>query len=341
MKIDACFSHHDRHGSNITNIKKGSTVKIIYDIKSICSISGLEELNAKIRELEAAKSIKKTEKSDTEKPKQINTPVKNTTTTKSEQVETVTPTKSTTTTSRSVASTPNYQQQWNNQVAQDRQNYNQALDNFSNTMSQFAENKRQERLEEMQRQEQREAEEYNRQIILMNKVNHRKDIISKFPADEIPLGSKNKTKHMYYFFYSHDNLYNENVVIYVSNVFEIGLYDDGTRAYTKTIKNEIANLTPFQEILYGYYGTAEDAQKTVNYIINEMKNTDAIIKRVNYIGKPSSSGTEIDDSDNEKNSSKYGDIIGAPAKIDPRPNNGVAPNRAVDKAKSKYGDIIK
>ncbi|UOK41126.1 MULTISPECIES: hypothetical protein [Flavobacterium] len=230
---------------------------------------------------------------------------------------------------------------WNKQVEQDKQAEKQALDNFGTLLGNLV-NPEQPNDDELAAQEeaalieniqrrQRETAERNQ------KVANRKNAFAQLDAADIPLASIEKATSIYYFVYAYDNLANDNPTVYVSNVFEIGKYKDGTRAYTATVKNEIANLTGLTEVLHGYYYSQQQAQQVHNNLISELQNNGVAVKNIYYKGKPSASTTG-----NTSNGSKYGTVIGT-AKIDTRPTNGVMPNNKIDEDKPKkdYGKIIK
>ncbi|MEN2416189.1 hypothetical protein [Flavobacterium mesophilum] len=192
--------------------------------------------------------------------------------------------------------------------------------------------------------EQRAEEERQRQYALDLKISNRKNAFSQLPSKDIPLSSQEKAASIYYFVYSYNNLDNENgASAYISNVFEIGTYNDGTRAYTATVKNDIAGLSPYAEVLHGYYYTAQQADEKRQELIDILQSSGVAIYDVLYKGKAGDSNAGNNTA--EKQRSNYGTVITAPAKVDTRPTNGTAPNSQVDKAKENqtknYGTIIK
>jgi hypothetical protein len=202
-----------------------------------------------------------------------------------------------------------------------------------------ADKARKEALEEKQAEEERQ-----RQYSLYLKTSNRKNAFSELPAKDIPLSSQEKATSIYFFIYAYNNLDSEyGATAYISNVFEIGKYNDGTRAYTATVKNDIANLTSYNEILHGYYYTVKEAEQKRQELINTLLSNDVSVNTIFYKGKPAAVNTSATIS--EKQESNYGTLINAPAKVDARPNNGTAPNSQVDKFKESqsknYGTIIK
>lgn len=212
--------------------------------------------------------------------------------------------------------------------------------------------------------EEREAERKriqleNQRIEIENrqrKINNRNIIINKFYAKDIPLSSREKAPKIYYFIYAFDNnnLNQEyGATIYVSNVFEIGTFNDGTRAYTSKVKNEIINLTPYNEVLHGYYYSEAEAENLRESFINLLKSNGVSINNIFYKGKPSTKTTTINNDSKTTNESKYGKTINindqnlAPATLnDHKPTE--VPKRNIEKAteeekkkQSKYGKTIK
>jgi hypothetical protein len=195
-------------------------------------------------------------------------------------------------------------------------------------------------------------EKENRQRI----INNRFIIINKFNAKDIPLSSREKASKIYYFIYSfeNNNLNQEyGATVYVSNVFEIGTFNDGTRAYTSTVKNEIINLTPFNEVLHGYYYSEAEAENIRKSFIELLKNNGVSIINISYKGKPGTKTSTTTTNLTQTNESKYGKTINindqnfAPATLND-PKSTEVPKRNIEKAteeekkkQSKYGKTIK
>ncbi len=202
------------------------------------------------------------------------------------------------------------------------------------------------------RAENERIEKENRQRI----INNRSIIINKFNAKDIPLSSREKASKIYYFIYAfeNNNLNQEyGATVYVSNVFEIGTFNDGTRAYTSTVKNEIEHLTKYTETLHGYYYTADEAEKLRQSFISLLQDNGVAIYNISYKGKPSTKKDNANSETNKKTDSKYGKSIIindqnlAPAKINTSKPTEV-PKRNIEKAaeeeknkQSKYGKTIK
>ncbi|MBP1225944.1 hypothetical protein [Flavobacterium sp. 1355] len=193
-------------------------------------------------------------------------------------------------------------------------------------------------------EEQRAEEERQRQYALYLKTSSRKNAFAEVPSKDIPLISQEKASSIYYFIYAYSNLDSEyGASAYISNVFEIGRYNDGTRAYTATVKNDIENLSPCAEVLHGYYYTSQQAEQKRQELIAVLQSSGCTVNNIFYKGKASIA--KAGSITAEKQESSYGTLITAPAKIDTRPNNGTAPNSQVDKFKESqsknYGTIIK
>ncbi|RKS03260.1 hypothetical protein [Flavobacterium sp. 102] len=215
-----------------------------------------------------------------------------------------------------------------------------------------------------EREEREEREEEKKRIRAENerierderlrKISNRSIIINKYQPKEIPLSSREKAPKLFYFIYAFDNA-NLNqeygAAVYVSNVFEIGTFNDGTRAYTSTVKKEIEFLTKYTETLHGYYYTADEAEKLRQSFISLLQDNGVAIYNISYKGKPSTKKDNANSETNKKPDSKYGKSIIindqnlAPAKINTSKPTEV-PKRNIEKAeeekkKSKYGKTIK
>lgn len=196
--------------------------------------------------------------------------------------------------------------------ANDAEMTNDIVEGVGEIVDLFRANRELDRKEEERKtaaEERRKLEEAAAQ----QKVDNRKIIINKFQPKDIPLGSKEKASKIYYFIYAYNNTINNlygSALMYVSNVFEIGTYDDGTRAYTATINKEIENLTSFTEVLHGYYYTQQEAEKIRESFISLMQNNDVYFTDIYYKGKPTTSTIK---SNEAKQENFWGET--APAKI--------------------------
>lgn len=233
------------------------------------------------------------------------------------------------------------------------QQTNEVVDAVTNAITDYLyqqaeEKKRKQEAEErrLEREYEQRMAEYERKTAIEAKINNRKTAIAEFPVKDIPLGSQEKAQSIYYFVYAYDNSINNEygATIFVSNVFEIGKYADDTRIYTSIIKNEISTLTPFTEVLHGYYYTTQEAEGLRQTLISILQNNGVDIQEVTYKGKPTTKSTT-----QKTIPSKYGKTIStnsdnlAPAKLnDAKPSEVTKQNLEKAKEKeSKYGKTIK
>lgn len=251
-----------------------------------------------------------------------------------------------------------YEQQRRKDMDQTSKTVDAITGALTDLIKQRAEERERRRAEEERRDEerrQRQLEEDARLNTIKQKINNRKAAIAEFPSKDIPLGYKEKAANIYYFIYAYDNnLGNETgATVYVSNVFEIGLYSDGTRAYTATVKNEIINLTPYEEVLHGYYYSEQEAENFRATLVTILKNNGVNIENILYKGKPSTKKESSTTNTTNNNDSKYGKTVNindpnfAPAKLNGSKPTEV-PKRNIEKAEdeekkkqNKYGKTIK
>jgi hypothetical protein len=245
-----------------------------------------------------------------------------------------------------------YEQQRQESIRQTNETVDAVTGVITGYLNQQAEEKRrQQEAEErrLEREYQQRMEEYERKVAIEAKISNRKTALAEFPAKDIPLGSKEKAASIYYFVYAFDNTINNEygATVYVSNVFEIGKYNDGTLPYTANIKNEITNLTPFEEVLHGYYYTKEEAEELRQTLISILSNNGVTINEVNYKGKPAAQSNLLNNTGTSTNASKYGKTIDlnndqklAPAKINTEKPSEL-PREEQKKEDNKYGKTIK
>ncbi|AEM70739.1 hypothetical protein Murru_1699 [Allomuricauda ruestringensis DSM 13258] len=156
-----------------------------------------------------------------------------------------------------------------------------------------AEAERQRRLKLQREREQRyreEQERLRREAFKMI-IDQRNNILHAFSESlPLPLSSSNlQTDRIYYFFYATDSstMNKKNTTVYVSNVFEIAQYDNGTWPYQRRVDKEIAALAPHTPTMQGYYLTLDDAKTMRNEFVNSFKSIEGVsIKEVEYGGKP-------------------------------------------------------
>lgn len=125
----------------------------------------------------------------------------------------------------------------------------------------------------------------------------------------IPLStSKESADRIYYFMYdvNKTDRERERTTVYVSNVFEVGRFNDGTWPYQSAIENELLGTTPYgNRVLHGYYTSKEDAENMRRLFVDQLqKYGGATITEVAYKGKPaatslSHTGTKVASSDDQ------------------------------------------
>ncbi|MDP5200242.1 hypothetical protein [Flavobacterium sp. DG2-3] len=227
--------------------------------------------------------------------------------------------------------------------AQREETINKGVSDMTNLISGYIQQNRADKERKEALEEQRALEEQQRQYELSLKISGRKNAFQALPGKDIPLASQEKAPTIYYFIYSHNGLESEyGASAYVSNVFEVGRYNDGTRAYTATVKNEIAGLTPYPETLHGYYYTLDQAEQKRSELIGSLQNYGVMINYITYKGKPGAAGAA---QTIENQGPNYGSLIEKPAKADLRPADAAAPKTQAAKSTQKkpeknYGTII-
>ena len=143
-------------------------------------------------------------------------------------------------------------------------------------------------------EERRIAEEKRQNRLLL-----RNQIIDTYNAVELPKSTtKVETNTIYCFIYAldNDNLDNDNLDIYISNVpFQINRYSDGTWPYKKNIAEKANGLSPFNEMVAGYWTTYDEALSALEQAITTFKNSEANIKLVSFeYSKSSTNNNETD-----------------------------------------------
>lgn len=209
------------------------------------------------------------------------------------------------------------------------QKTNQIVEGISNGLiainNQLAAERQRKRDEEDRKREeedQRAREKAAKEEAFAQKIAMRKKIIAEFKPKEVPLSSSpEKATSIYYFIYAYDSssLTRENTVLYLSNVFEIGKYPDGTWPYRSTIHEEVKALSPYREVMHGYYYNVADAEK-MRQSFRELfsLNEGVVIKEIHYKGKPSKTGapTNFWNSGSNKQAAGFSN---------PKPATGTAP----------------
>jgi hypothetical protein len=122
----------------------------------------------------------------------------------------------------------------------------------------------------------------------------RTDLFKRFKEGSLPLSSsKVEANTIYYFIYSYDpaQISTPNPTLYVSNIFPVDRYSDGTWPFKTAITNQVAKLTPYAEVLHGYYTNPNEAVAMRNALQNVFTQSGGRILTVSYKGKKSSGAT--------------------------------------------------
>ena len=122
----------------------------------------------------------------------------------------------------------------------------------------------------------------------------RKDLFSKFPEGKVPLSSsKVAANTLYYFVYAYDpaQIGTKQPLLYVSNVFAVNRYGDGTWPFKATFTNEIQKLTPYSEVMHGYYVSEQDAESMRSGMQNIFQQSGGSVKSIVYKNKKTSSNS--------------------------------------------------
>jgi hypothetical protein len=156
-------------------------------------------------------------------------------------------------------------------------------------------------LDQQQAKQQAEAEERRREAEIQRekwtKINSRKALFLKYPDGTTPLSSQaGSAREVYYFtyYYSKSKENDEFLLIYVSNVFAVARYADGSWPFKSSLMNKLAKAPEGQSwILIGYYTSKTEAEEKQNFFVNELKNNRGIIKDVSHapVGSSESGAT--------------------------------------------------
>lgn len=145
-------------------------------------------------------------------------------------------------------------------------------------------------------------------------MTQRRTILETFSqSDPIPLSTTPIAENtIYYFLYAIDsNSYDQKsqTTVYISNVFAIEKYKDGTWPYQSRIEQETAKLTPFKEQLHGYYTDLEQAQQMRTELVSSLEINEGVsINEVAYRAE-SITGTSDDlSADNSSTASMSGGL---------------------------------
>lgn len=119
------------------------------------------------------------------------------------------------------------------------------------------------------------------------------EIYNRYPSGELPTSAtKVNTNKLYYFIYAGtigsytgNEIFNGEAIEYVSNVFAIGQYPDGTWPMKTTIESEVRTLTNGRGVIHGYFTSEKEAQIALDRFKSEIINAGMKINNITYEGK--------------------------------------------------------
>ena len=188
--------------------------------------------------------------------------------------------------------------------------YTEAANSIGSALTQWGNQMQADNAAEAQRQEEREEREEQRRIrekeiaaaaaeMKANKlllVNNRKSLIAKFPDGKTPLSYQAKeATEVYYFAYSYEAsaLESNAPVIYISNVFSIAKYGDGTWPFKASLMEKISKTNKgLNLILSGYYLNQNEAEQQQEALMKGASNNGFMLKGISYVSKKSSQTTD-------------------------------------------------
>jgi hypothetical protein len=128
----------------------------------------------------------------------------------------------------------------------------------------------------------------------------RTDLFKRFKEGSLPLSStKVQANTIYYFAYAYNpaQLGSKQTTLYISNVFAIDRYSDGTWPFKNSIVNDLSKLTPYNEVLHGYYQSREEAEQMRRGMMDIFVKTGGSTTAFAYKGKASSGGAKAGSTD--------------------------------------------
>lgn len=117
-------------------------------------------------------------------------------------------------------------------------------------------------------------------------ISSRKELIKKYPDGKTPLSYEAKNVSQVYFFvysYKESTLENDNSTIYISNVFTLPKYADGTWPFKTSLIQKIATENQGLDlILSGYYENKNEADKQQYFFVSHAKSAAFNIQSISY-----------------------------------------------------------
>lgn len=183
--------------------------------------------------------------------------------------------------------------QWNAAVSAnfsepEFQAYGQGLKVIGNAVNQAREAKERREAEERLRLQ---KEAMLRQMAAEEKrllTGLRTDLFARFREGKVPLSSdKVAAATLYYFVYASDpaQLGAKQPTLYLSNVFPVHRYSDGSWPFKTTITTGLSGLTPYAEVMHGYYASAQEAEAMKQGLQDAFRQTGGVVRPVMYKGK--------------------------------------------------------
>jgi len=167
----------------------------------------------------------------------------------------------------------------------------------------YEEKNRREEAERLRRKREREAEERREEREREARIAKREkyesirknvyEVYKRYPSGELPTSATRvNTNKLYYFIYAGtiggytgDEIYNGEAIEYVSNVFAIGQYPDGTWPMKTTIESEVRTLTNGRGVIHGYFTSEKEAQIALDRFKSEIINAGMKVNNITYAGK--------------------------------------------------------
>lgn len=138
-----------------------------------------------------------------------------------------------------------------------------------------------------ERERQQKAEEARIAAAKAAMKNARLNVFKAYPPGELPLSStQSNGKNLYYFVYSYTeaDLQNLEVDIFLSNIFAVGKYPDGTWPLQTKLADQINALTPLEEVICGPFYTLSEANGVYASFSGRLHSTGMKAKQVDYGG---------------------------------------------------------
>ena len=119
-------------------------------------------------------------------------------------------------------------------------------------------------------------------------IDFRKGLLTEFSDGGLPLSSYIIKQNVLYFFSYHieeSAIQNDSPRIYLSNVFPVGRYADGSWPFKNTLVSELSQKASGKAVLMGYYGTEEMASQNRNAFISMAGKCEFKLQNIRYKGK--------------------------------------------------------